>query len=197
MTTANKITIGRILMVPLFITAVLLYAKRGDIAYRMLALIFFLVASVSDAVDGYIARKFNQRSELGTILDPLADKLLLVSGAILLSVGLLDLPTIPLAFIITILAREVLILLGVILIFYTCDQVKVRPRWAGKLATLLQMVTILWCLMDLPLSQIRCMAYLSAGFTAISAIYYVTDGICQLNASPASAPRSDKNNLLR
>src|SRR5947208_17055175 len=85
MTTANKITIVRVLLVPFFIAQVLYYAETGRDAHRVLALLTFAVAALSDAIDGYIARRFNQRSELGAILDPLADKLLLVSAIVLLS----------------------------------------------------------------------------------------------------------------
>src|SRR2546423_4003769 len=85
MTTANKITIVRILLVPLFIVEVLNYVGQGREWHRYAAIAAFLVASVCDGVDGYLARRFNQRSELGAILDPLADKLLLVAGIALLS----------------------------------------------------------------------------------------------------------------
>src|SRR5712671_76526 len=85
MTTANKITIFRILLVPFFIVEVLSYVGDGEELHRFLAIAAFLLASVCDGVDGYIARRYNQRSELGAILDPLADKLLLVSGIVLLS----------------------------------------------------------------------------------------------------------------
>src|SRR5690242_13672847 len=85
MTTANKITILRILLIPVFIVQILYYFKNGDERHRIAGLLCFAVAAILDGVDGYIARHYNQRSELGAILDPLADKLLLVSGIVLLS----------------------------------------------------------------------------------------------------------------
>lgn len=188
MTTANKVTITRILLVPVFISALLFYWRSGYEYYRYAAIVFFLVASVSDGVDGYIARHYNQRSELGAILDPLADKLLLVSGAILLSIGVGGLSTIPIIFIISILTRDMLILLGVLVISYVCGSVKVRPRWPGKTATVLQMITVLWVLFRFPEKQIDLWAYVATFFTVLSAVYYVTEGIRQLNTSPASAP---------
>src|SRR5512136_2006345 len=85
MTTANKITILRILLIPFFVVEVLYYTKEGYELHRLLAILSFAVAAICDGVDGYVARRYNQPSELGAILDPLADKLLLVSGVVLLS----------------------------------------------------------------------------------------------------------------
>src|SRR5882762_4820749 len=85
MTTANKITILRILLIPFFVVEVLYYVKNGNEVHRLLAILSFAVAAICDGIDGYIARRYNQRSELGAILDPLADKLLLVSGIVVLS----------------------------------------------------------------------------------------------------------------
>src|ERR1051326_6259199 len=85
MTTANKITILRVLLVPFFIVQVLYYAELGIEWHRLAAILTFGIAAISDGLDGYIARRYNQRSQLGAILDPFADKLLLVSGALLLS----------------------------------------------------------------------------------------------------------------
>jgi len=85
MTTANKITILRILLIPFFVVELLYYLETGNEVHRLLALLTFAVTAILDGVDGYIARRYNQKSELGAILDPLADKLLLVSAIITLS----------------------------------------------------------------------------------------------------------------
>src|SRR6185437_9386234 len=92
MTTANKITIVRILMIPVFVTLAIYYGEsvqRGEPLewQRFAAIIVFLVAAVSDGLDGYVARRYNQRSSLGVILDPIADKGLLLSGIITLSIS--------------------------------------------------------------------------------------------------------------
>jgi phosphatidylglycerophosphate synthase len=78
MTTANKVTIVRILLVPFFIGQVLYYVDGRGEEHRVLAILAFGLAALSDGVDGYIARRFRQKSQLGAILDPLADKLLLL-----------------------------------------------------------------------------------------------------------------------
>ncbi len=80
MTTANKITILRILLIPFFVVELIYYVRTGNEIHRLAAILCFAVAAICDGVDGYIARRYNQISELGKILDPLADKLLLVSG---------------------------------------------------------------------------------------------------------------------
>src|SRR6266516_4016967 len=128
MTTANKITILRMLLVPFFVVQVLYYVKAGDEIYRLLAILSFAVAAICDGVDGYIARRYNQRSELGRILDPLADKLLLVSGIVLLSLkNEPRLERIPMWLTATILSRDILLLIGLVVIHYICGRIKVRP----------------------------------------------------------------------
>src|SRR6516162_6569964 len=96
MTTANKITILRILLVPFFVVEILYYVQTGNELHRLLAMLAFALAAILDGVDGYVARRYNQRSELGTVLDPLADKLLLVSAIVLLSFTWTYFDTIPL-----------------------------------------------------------------------------------------------------
>src|SRR5689334_2778131 len=90
MTTANKVTIIRILLIPVFVWVTIDYirdSREADREWeRMVAFTLFAVAAISDAVDGYIARHYHQKSELGSFLDPLADKALLVSAMVLLSI---------------------------------------------------------------------------------------------------------------
>ena len=92
MTTANKITITRILMIPMFVMMAIYYGRGVEQKHplewqRWLAVFIFLLASASDGIDGYIARRFNQRSALGVVLDPIADKGLLLAAIITLSVS--------------------------------------------------------------------------------------------------------------
>ena len=119
MTTANKITIARILLVPLFVVQVLYYTQSGNEIYRLAALLCFAVASISDGIDGYLARHYHQHSELGRVLDPLADKLLLVAGVLLLSMKNEPyLQRIPMWLTATIVSRDVLLILGMVVIHY-------------------------------------------------------------------------------
>jgi cardiolipin synthase (CMP-forming) len=191
MTTANKITIFRILFIPLFIVEVLYYYRTANEWHRYAALACFFLASVLDGVDGYIARRFNQRSELGAILDPLADKLLLVSGIVLLSMHIppdLKLVSIPLWVTATIISRDVLMLIGLVLIHMICGRAIVRPRMLGKIATVLQMITVLWTLLKWDNRWLAFWTPAAGIFSGIAGILYVWDGINQLSASPKSSP---------
>lgn len=188
MTTANKITIFRILLVPFFIVQFLYYGQTGQETYRFLALISFALAAISDGVDGYIARRYNQRSELGAFLDPLADKLLLISAVILLSMDYRPyLEQLPIWLVATILSRDLLLLLGLVLIQFFSGKVSVRTHYIGKLATVLQMITVLWALLKWPPSWLFGWALGAAACTGASAIIYIVAGIRQLSASPASS----------
>lgn len=188
MTTANKVTIVRILLVPFFIVQVVCYVGSGNEYYRLLAILSFALAAISDGVDGYIARRYNQRSELGAVLDPLADKLLLVSAIVLLSLDNGDrLPRIPLWMTATIISRDVLLLLGLAVIHFVIGKARVRPIMAGKLATVLQMATVIWGLLKWNAVPLFWLAGAATFFTGVSGAYYIYDGVRQLSASPASA----------
>ena len=187
MTTANKISIFRILLVPVFVVEVLYYAQDGDEIHRLAAILCFGIAAISDGVDGYIARRYNQRSELGAILDPLGDKLLLAAGIVLLSLNNSPhLPRLPLWLVVTVVSRDSLILIGFLIIKHVCDRVAVRPVMVGKVATVLLMACILWALLKWPANWLRWICLAAAVCTGASTISYVVDGVRQLSASPSS-----------
>jgi CDP-diacylglycerol--glycerol-3-phosphate 3-phosphatidyltransferase len=193
-TTANKITILRILLVPFFIVQVLYYVNTGKEWYRVSAILCFAVAAISDGVDGYIARRYNQISELGKILDPLADKLLLVSAIILLSMNNEPhLHRIPIWLTVTILSRDALLVLGMAVIQVMCGKLTVRPIMIGKIATVLQMIAVLGALLkvrlDWPfgLDWFVLLAVAAAVCTGVSGLIYILDGLRQLSASPSSS----------
>lgn len=192
MTTANKITIVRILLVPFFIGFAHHYTEGGNEALRLAALITFAVASLSDGIDGYIARHYNQRSELGAILDPLADKLLLVSAIVLLSFhNEPHFARIPPWLTTSLLGRDVIIFIGMVVIHHTVGKVHVQPRGAGKVATVLQMAVVIWILMKWDRWDWRPLLGLeisAAIFTAASGLLYIWDGMKQLSLHPTSGP---------
>ena len=192
MTTANKITIFRILLVPFFIVQVLYYARQGEEWHRLLAIYSFALASLSDGLDGYIARRYNQRSELGALLDPVADKLLLISAVILLA-GPNEteghLPRFPLWYTGTVLGRDVVIVIGVAVLHYLSIKVRVRPVWYGKVATACQMTCVFWALLKWPREPLQWLLVATAILTALSGVRYLLDGIQQAGSSPTSSPQ--------
>ena len=192
MTTANKITILRILLIPFFVVQVLYYVKNGIEAHRLAAILSFAIAAICDGVDGYIARRYNQRSELGAILDPLADKLLLVSGIVVLSFEHRpQLETVPLWLTGTIIGRDILVLAGMLVIQMTVGKAKIRPRFVGKVATVLQMAIILWILLRWNAKWLQVWVFAAAICTGVSGLLYVWDGSRQLSAHPASSAKPD------
>lgn len=195
MTTANKITILRILLVPFFVVEILYYVQSGNEFHRLLGLLAYAVAAILDGVDGYVARHYNQRSELGTLLDPLADKLLLVSAIIVLSFDHRPhLGQIPLWLTGTIIGRDLLLALGGVTVRLVVGQITIRPRITGKIATVFQMIAVCWILLRWDLSYpaysyLLKVWILGAGiFTAISGLFYIWDGTRQLSSHPSSSP---------
>lgn len=167
------------------------YPRTGDEVHRLIALLTFAIASITDGVDGYIARRYNQRSELGALLDPLADKLLLVSAILLLS---LDnghyFHRIPLWLTAMILSRDVLLVIGLLVIHYTIGKMNVRPRAAGKIATVIQMVLVLWIILHWDKDFLPWLTISAGAFTALSGVLYLYDWFGHLNSSPTSAADS-------
>lgn len=189
MTTANKITILRILLIPFFVVEVLYYVKTGTEGHRIAALLCFAVAAIFDGVDGYIARRFHQKTELGAVLDPLADKLLLVSAVVLFSFDHTPhFEAIPLWLTGTIISRDILLLAGLVVIHWMVGRVQVRPRFLGKLATVLQMGVVLWVLLQRRDVWLEGVMIGAAVCTGVSGLLYVWDGARQLSASPSSSP---------
>jgi len=192
MTTANKITIVRILMIPAFVTMAIYYGQsvqRGEPLewQRFTAIALFLVAAVSDGLDGYIARRYNQRSTLGQILDPIADKGLLLSAIITLSISNWsqsdpDYGKFPAWFPVLVITRDAVILVGSGVLQLLNGKVKVRTSWTGKVATVLQMAALAWVMLQLRFLPLVYVVAAAGLFTFISGVIYVMDGVRQLQA---------------
>ena len=123
----NLITLGRILLVPIVVWAIA--AGETEIAFLV-----FVVAGVSDAVDGFLARRFNLRSELGALLDPLADKALLVS--IFVTLGIWG--AIPRWIVILVVSRDIMIVSAVIVSWLFGKPIPMKPLMVSKLNTVAQ-----------------------------------------------------------
>lgn len=172
---ANKISTFRILSVPFFISTLIYYDPHRDYL-RFLALGIFVLAVISDAVDGYIARKTKQISKAGLVLDPLGDKLLLVSSFIFLHI-VKDFPKeiyFPLWVTLIVISRDIIILLGAIVIYMVKQDIKVFPTKWGKLTTTFQMLAVIAILLQISFSS--CFWWVAVIFTIISGIDYTKRG---------------------
>jgi cardiolipin synthase len=139
LTVPNLLTFLRMALIPVF-AIMLFYGHSGW------ALLIFFVAGASDGVDGFVARRFNQQSELGTILDPIADKLLMTTAFIILTLPNVFPPIrhLPVPFWVTasVIGRDVLITASAIAIFIITDFRGFQPSWLGKLSTLVQVTAV-------------------------------------------------------
>ena len=195
MTTANKITILRILLIPFFVVETIYYVRTGNEIHRLAATLCFGVAAICDGVDGYIARRYHQIRELGKILDPLADKLLLVSAVVLLSFDNAPyLRQIPLWLTGVIIGRDLLLGIGAVVIHFVVGKIIVHPRLTGKLATVFQMLVVTWILLrwDFVHGLLKIWILGAGIFTGVSGLFYVWDGMKQLSAHPSSSAINSK-----
>lgn len=186
LTLANKITLFRIFLVPVFVMIACYYGQsvnEGDPKewLRYTAFAVFLVASLSDGIDGLIARKFNQISKLGVILDPIADKGLLLAALITLAVANWEYG-LPIWFVVLVIARDVVVVAGCALLHMINGQVDIKASVTGKISTLLQMIAISWTMLQAPHHQWPIFA--AGAFVLVSGIGYILDGLRQLSHPP-------------
>ena len=180
LTFANKITLCRILAVPFFIATILYYSPERDFL-RYIALGIFLFAVISDAVDGYIARTRHQKTQAGAILDPLADKLLLMSAFICLYKIGGDFASVrfPLWLIVAMISRDAILLIGALLIYVICGNLTIEATFLGKASTFFQVCTILGMLLQIPSSTM--LWDFTVIFAALSIVDYIRKGIKGMN----------------
>lgn len=141
MNTANKITIGRIVLVPVFILLMLVDFP----AHKVAALVVFILAGASDAIDGYVARKYNQVTDFGKFADPLADKILIISVLLIF----VQWGQMPAWCAIIIVVREFAVT-GLRLVAVE-NGVVIAAAWSGKVKTFVS--TICCCVMVTPLAE--------------------------------------------
>ena len=190
-TLATKVTIVRILGIPVFILMLIYYmmslrAGAPVDGYRYMALALFVVIAVTDALDGFLARWRDEETRLGAILDPLADKALLLSAIILLTQpSLAELsPQFPVSFTLLIISRDAGLLIGSCLVHWVTGHVDVHPRLTSKASTFFQMAAIIAALIPLPEPVFFWLVGAAAFFTLVSGLQYIGDGARQLERPP-------------
>lgn len=175
----NWITVFRILLIPFFVILVLKYRQVHLDYLRYYAIGLFILAVITDALDGAIARLRNQRTTLGTLLDPLADKLLLLSAILLLSLPISGLTQLPIWIPVTVISRDLILVFGAIVIYINNNgKLNIKPNIWGKITTTCQMLTVIWILSAFPYPNI--VWRITGFFTIVSGIIYVYQGSKQL-----------------
>jgi cardiolipin synthase len=171
----NSLTILRILLIPFYI-GLLVYGRFGQ------ALIVLIVAGLTDALDGAIARVKNQHTRLGAVLDPLADKLLLTSGFITLSM----IHLIPLWVTMLVVSRDLILLLGTVVAHFTDSRVDITPTFLGKGTTFLQLSYIVMVIFltsrHIDLTVLLPFLFVMVSFTLLSGLHYLYRGFRHTSA---------------
>lgn len=185
----NSLTIFRIILVPV---VVILLMQGGF----FMALMVFAIAGITDGLDGFLARALSQKTELGAYLDPLADKALLISSFMTLSV----LGIIPGWLTVIVISRDCIILLGVSVLFFMSVPFEVKPAFVSKLTTVSQIATVIAALVmlslpslaqsvgeGLPAAEItgmKVLFWMTACFTVASGFTYIIRGARYINRTP-------------
>lgn len=174
MNVPNILTLFRMLLVPIFV----IFLLYGHPRYAFLT---FLLAGMTDALDGFIARAFHQKTILGAYLDPVADKLLLVTSYIMLAViGLL-----PAWLSVLVISRDIVILLGILVLFINNKNIEIRPTIIGKISTFTQIATVIIALsvaQPIPVFHLflKPSIFLTTVFTLLSGFQYTHIGVKQM-----------------
>lgn len=171
-------------MVPVFAVLALAYGntfKLGvpDESMRWWALAVFVTAAASDGLDGWVARRFNQISKFGAFIDPIADKALLLTGVITLS--LVDWGEdgwrLPAWFAIIVILRDCIILGGIKILYLNHRRVHIAPHWSGKVCTVTQMFALGWVMLKIVPFPPTWPCIVAAAFTVWSTVIYIRRGI--------------------
>jgi cardiolipin synthase (CMP-forming) len=173
----NLITLGRILLVPVVVWAIASGQMR-------LAFLLFLAAGITDAVDGFLAKRFGMSTELGAYLDPLADKTMLVSIYVTLAV----VGAIPLWLVILVVSRDIMIVSAIILSWLVDKPVKLKPHPVSKFNTVAQIALAAVVLAALAFNLgaelwIVGLMGLVAILTSLSVAFYVVEWVRHMNAA--------------
>jgi CDP-diacylglycerol--glycerol-3-phosphate 3-phosphatidyltransferase len=186
------LTMLRLLLLPVFLYLLLLDAGPDEPGrvnpHRWWALGVFAVMALTDKLDGYLARRLNQTSRLGTLLDPIADKLLVASSLILLSSKWIAAPGfhIPLYVVAAVYGKDVIVAVGTIYLLYTVGSAAIRPRLLGKVGTFLQLVLVILILVapdvhrmapTQTLQSLRLLEALVAAVAVASLVDYTVQGV--------------------
>jgi cardiolipin synthase len=171
LTLASKITLLRMFLVP-FVAMGILYHRYG------LTLLLFLFSGLTDLFDGFIARKWGQKTRLGALLDPMADKMLLSTSFLLLTLPAANLHiSIPIWLAVLVFGRDIIIVVSAVAITLTTGFTKFDPTIYGKVSTVVQICTVVAVLianyLNLDEIYVVWLFYLTFGLTLFSGLHYI------------------------
>ena len=202
LTIANQITLLRIALIFPFVICMLSVndPQRGQ-GLRYAAILIFVIMSISDAVDGYIARVKKQVTRLGSFLDPLADKLLMTCACILLSAEKTSIQGchLPGAVVVLIIGKDVLLTLGFFFAYVLTNEVHIVPVFAGKMASFLQILMVFCILISPEMSSVfgawgslvRVLWTAAAGAAVLAVAIYIRNGIRYIEGFEQEQEQSD------
>lgn len=174
----NLLTLLRILFVPVIVIFLIQESYWN-------AFIFFVLSGITDGLDGFLARILNQKTVIGAYLDPIADKALVMSCFITLSIKHL----IPGWLSVIVVSRDCIILVGICLLALMSVSLEIKPSYVSKATTLVQFLTVFWVLLELGSSQVfvqNGISYVLYGVTAfltvVSGLDYIWKGIKLVNS---------------
>ncbi|KQC09083.1 MAG: CDP-diacylglycerol--glycerol-3-phosphate 3-phosphatidyltransferase [Smithella sp. SDB] len=173
----NLLSLTRIILVPVFIIFLI-----QDKYYN--ALIVFIIAGLTDALDGTMARLLNAQTKLGSYLDPIADKLLLTTSFLILAI----LGIVPSWLTVIVISRDFMILLGIAILTLMSITFEIKPALIGKITTTLQIGTVFLVLLYKAFTQnlsyeciLSVLFWLTAAFTVASGLVYIIRGVKIVN----------------
>jgi cardiolipin synthase (CMP-forming) len=172
----NLITLGRIILVPIVVWAITSGEMRA-------AFFLFLAAGISDAVDGFLAKRFHMASELGALIDPLADKALIVSIYVALGIA----AALPISLVILVVSRDIMIIAGFMLSWLVGKPMPVRPLPVSKLNTVVQILLASLVLAEQGFGfdvavTVKVMIGLVAVLTLLSIVFYLAEWLRHMNS---------------
>jgi len=172
----NFLSLLRIILVPVFIIFLMQESYTN-------ALLTFVLAGLTDVFDGTLARMMNKQTKLGSFLDPMADKILLASSFVTLSI----LGLIPSWLTVIIISRDFIILFGIVILSMMSITYEIKPAFVSKITTAMQLATIFFALLykavthDISYNWIISLFWLTALFTVVSGLIYIIRGIKFIN----------------
>jgi len=206
LTLPTRITIARLMLVPVFAVLAIYYSisisKNANEWLRYTATLVYIIAATSDGLDGYLARRLGQKSKLGAFLDPIADKTLLLTGILILTIFPWgeDNWRIPIWFTVLVFLRDSIILWGVFILYHlnkkdgksrmsSGKEVPMRPLKSAKICTVLQIITLGWVML-------KCIPLSPAIPAAITSLFLIWSGYQYVHMGIRLLPRNRKNNTL-